>query len=74
MLMPFSGCFVSCKNQGPLSTVARSHEAGRGEGETQVGSGYGQVPRTALSSDRAAGTLCGTLESGENVHFICVFT
>lgn len=42
--------FCKLQKSGPTFIAARSHEAGRGESETQVGSGYGQVPRTALCS------------------------
>lgn len=42
--------FYKLQKSGPTFIAARSHEAGRGESETQVGSDYGQVPRTALCS------------------------
>ena len=66
--------FPKPQKSGSTSHVARSHQAGRGKGETQFGSGFGQVPRATVSLVRAASALCGTLEKGENVHFIYVFT
>lgn len=70
-LIPFSVCFLGLKNQGPLPTW---HKAGKGKGEIQFGSGFGQAPEAAASWVRAAGTLRGTPENGENMQVIYVFT
>ena len=52
MLIRFSVCFLSLKNRGPLPTW---HKAGRGAGEINFGSGFGQAPKAAASSVGAAG-------------------
>lgn len=49
-------------------------KAGRGKEEIQLGSGFGQMPRAAVSSARAAGALHGIFEKHENMQFIYVFT
>ena len=73
MLITLFGLFPKPQKTGSTYYVTHLHNAGRGKGEIQCGSGCGQVPRAAVSLVRAADTLCGTLEKGENVHFIYVF-
>lgn len=60
--------FCKLQKSGPTFIAARSHEAGRGEwnsGRVWLWAGAQNCPMLI-----AADTLCGTLENGENVHFV----